>query len=434
MITVETIQTALKKEKKRQQGELSLIASENYASQDVLDACGHCVQNKYAEGYVPQDGKYRRYYAGCVFVDTIEQATIDLACQAFGTKFANVQPHSGSNANLAAFGAATKYFKCKPADLFIIGQSLDTGGHLSHSSKVNISGAFFPSLQYGLDENERLNLTEIERLLHENKDKNLVLVIGASAYARVIDYAAIAAIVRTLDKPIFVLHDVAHTAGLIVAGYYPNPLACDWGKAKVVLTTTTHKTLRGARHALITTNDAEIAPMIDKAVFPFLQGGPLENMIAGVGIALAEALQPSFKTYIGQVLKNIKAMEKVFKNKGITMVSGGSDNHLILLNLVNKGISGQALETELERLGIICNKNAVLNDPLPKMETSGIRVGTAPITTRGMTEKECAEIAGMIATVIAYLSEKDKAMQKEQRKAIKARVKELSKTFPIYKR
>lgn len=397
------IKELLNKEKQRQENEIDLIASENYASQDVLDACGHCIQNKYSEGYVPDiDGNYRRYYGGCRYVDEIEQLTIDLVCQAFKTKYANVQPHSGSSANLAVYETACRFWKCHPQDITIISHSLNSMSHLTHGSKASVSGRWFKTKQFETDDNDLFNYDEFEKLIRET-DRNIIAVVGFSAYPRQVEYEKIANIVKNINKEIFVLVDSSHISGLIVAGLHQNPFDYDWGKAHLILSSTSHKTLRGPRHAFITTNDDVLASIIDKAVFPSLQGGALQNMISALGIAMSEALTPEFKQYQEQVLKNIKAMEKVFEERRIPMVSGGSDNHLILLDLRKYGISGKQLEDKLSEVGIVVNKNAVKDDPKPKSETSGIRLGTAAITTRGATENDCAWIAHQIAHIIEIL-------------------------------
>ena len=404
MNNIEKIKDLLNKEQKRQENEIDLIASENYASQDVLNACGHCIQNKYSEGYVPdKNGNYRRYYGGCRYVDEIEQLTINLVCQAFKTKYANVQPHSGSSANLAVYEMACRYWKCQPQDITIISHSLNSMSHLTHGSKASVSGRWFKTKQFETDENDLFNYKEFERLIKET-DGNIIAIVGFSAYPRQLDYEKIANIVKNINKEIIVLIDSSHISGLIVAGLHSNPFNYDWGNAHLILSSTSHKTLRGPRHAFITTNDEILAPIIDKAVFPSLQGGALQNMIAALGIAMSEALQPEFKQYQEQVLKNIKAMEQVFNDRKVKMVSNGSDNHLILLDLRDKGISGKQLEDALSDIGIVVNKNAIKDDPRPKVETSGIRLGTACITTRGADEQVAQWIAHLICHIIDILT------------------------------
>lgn len=446
------IKELLDKEKHRQENEIDLIASENYASQDVLNACGHCIQNKYSEGYVPdKDGNYRRYYGGCRYVDEIEQLTINLICQAFKTKYANVQPHSGSSANLAVYETACRFWKCQPQDITIISHSLNSMSHLTHGSKASVSGRWFKTKQFETDENDLFNYKEFERLIKET-DGNIIAIIGFSAYPRQVDYEKIANIVKNINKEIIVLVDSSHISGLIVTGLHQNPFDYDWGKAHLILSSTSHKTLRGPRHAFITTNDDVLAPIIDKAVFPGLQGGALQNMIAALGIAMSEALQPEFKQYQEQVLNNIKAMEQVFNKRNIKMVSNGSDNHLILLDLRDNGISGKQLEDALSEIGIVVNKNAIKDDPRSKSETSGIRLGTAAITTRGMTEDNAAWIAHQICHIIDILTDeydyegidwcketfeeklgKELSLKEAALLIIKEGVKNLCLTYPIYK-
>lgn len=395
----------LDKEKNRQENEIDLIASENYASSDVLKACGHCIQNKYSEGYTPDPmtNEYRRYYGGCKYVDEIETLTNKLICEAFKTKYSNCQPHSGSSANLAVYETACRYWKCTPQNITIISHSLNSMSHLTHGSKASVSGRWFNTKQFETDKNDMFNYQEFEKLIRETEG-NIIAVVGFSAYPRQVDYKKIAEIIKIIDKEIFVLVDSSHVSGLIVAGLHQNPFDYDWGKAHLILSSTSHKTLRGPRHAFITTNDELLAPIIDKAVFPSLQGGPLQNMIAALGVAMSEALEPSFKQYQEQVLKNIQAMVEVFNRRSIKMVSNGSDNHLILLDLRDKGISGKQLEDALSDIGIVVNKNAIKDDPKPKSETSGIRLGTACITTRGITEDYSAWIANQICNMIDILT------------------------------
>ena len=404
------IKELLKQELDRQENEIDLIASENYASQDVLDACGSCIQNKYSEGWIPyevtengyKESHYQRFYAGCGVVDKIEKLTVDLVCKAFGTKYANVQSHCGSSANLAVYVTATRYFKCKPEELTIISHSLDAGSHLTHGSKASITGKWFNTKQFDTDENGLFNYEEMKKLVEETNSPT-VLVIGFSAYPREVEYNKIAEIIKELNKEIIVLVDSSHISGLIVAKEHQNPFIYDWGKAHLVLTSTTHKTLRGPRHALITTNDSVLAPIIDKAVFPGINGGALQNMIAALGIAMNEALQPEFKQYIQQVKKNIQAMVEVFKEREVKMMTDGSDVHLILLDLKDEKFSGAELEKILESIGIITNKNSVKGDTRPKMETSGLRIGTAAVTTRGANEYDCKWIAHLICNCIEIL-------------------------------
>lgn len=409
----------IEKERRRQEEEICLIASENYVSKDIMKAVGSILTNKYAEGY-----PNKRYYGGCRYVDEIEQYAIDKCKELFNCKWANVQPHSGSQANQAVYLAL-----CKPDDT-ILGMSLDAGGHLTHGSKVSASGKLYNAVSYGLDENGFINYEEIKEKLYKYNPR--ILIVGASAYSRIIDFKRIREIVDEYNQTIFdkladnglcnpdidnkteftfsidveifektkcyLMVDMAHIAGLVATGLHPSPLLY-----ADVVTSTTHKTLRGPRGGIIISNNEELGKKIDKAVFPGIQGGPLEHIIAGKAICFEEALTPEFKQYQEQVIKNIKAMEKVFEERRIPMVSGGSDNHLILLDVRKYGISGKQVEDKLSEVGIVVNKNAVKDDPKPKSETSGIRLGTAAITTRGATENDCAWIAHQIAHIIEIL-------------------------------
>ena len=403
----------IEKERVRQEEEICLIASENYTSKDVMKAVGSILTNKYAEGY-----PNKRYYGGCKFVDEIEQYAIDKAKELFKCKWANVQPHSGSQANQAVYLAI-----CKPGDT-ILGMDLNAGGHLSHVSKVSASGKLYNAVSYGLDENGVINYDEIKQKLYEYNPK--ILIVGASAYSRIIDFERIKKLIDEYNttKQIVTIHseglpdrkteiypdspffnhcyfmvDMAHIAGLVATGLHPSPLPY-----ADVVTSTTHKTLRGTRGGIILSNNEELGKKIDKAVFPGIQGGPLEHVIAGKAICFEEALQPEFKQYQEQVLKNIKAMEQVFNDRKVKIVSNGSDNHLILLDLRDKGISGKQLEDALSDIGIVVNKNAIKDDPRPKVETSGIRLGTACITTRGADKQVAQWIAHLICDVIDILT------------------------------
>lgn len=407
----------IEQENQRQENEICLIASENYTSKDVMKAQGSCLTQKYAEGYPGH-----RYYAGCEIIDKIEQAAIDNVCKLFDCKFANVQPHSGASANLAVLKAFcdpslnNKYNSNK-----ILGMSLDEGGHLTHGAKPTISGKWFNSIPYGLDENGYINYDEIREKLYLNEPK--LLIVGASAYPREIDFKRIRDIVDEYNEKLWkkyeplmpgfdgkdtkeiyknvkciMMVDMAHIAGLVAAGLHQSPLPY-----ADIVTSTTHKTLRGPRGGIILWNNEEYTKKINSAVFPGCQGGPLEHVIAGKAICFSEALQPKFKEYTSQMLKNIKAMEKVFHHRGIKMISGGSDNHLILLDLSDKKFSGKDLENKLSEIGIITNKNAIHNDPKPKTETSGIRIGTAAITTRGANENDCHWVANKICDIIQIL-------------------------------
>ena len=396
----------IEKERVRQEEEICLIASENYTSKNVMKAVGSILTNKYAEGY-----PNKRYYGGCKFVDEIEQYAIDKAKELFKCNWANVQPHSGSQANQAVYLAL-----CKPGDT-ILGMDLNAGGHLTHGSKVSASGKLYNAVSYGLDENGIINYKEIEDKLYAHNPR--ILIVGASAYSRIIDFERIRKIVDDYnywitkvapdnddgssrpenDVICYLMVDMAHMAGLVATGLHPSPLPY-----ADVVTSTTHKTLRGTRGGIILSNNEELGKKIDKAVFPGIQGGPLEHVIAGKAICFEEALQTEFKQYQEQVLKNIKAMEQVFNDRKVKMVSNGSDNHLILLDLRDKGISGKQLEDALSDIGIVVNKNAIKDDPRPKVETSGIRLGTACITTRGANEQDAQWIATLICHIIDILT------------------------------
>lgn len=392
----------IKKERDRQENEICLIASENYVSKDIMEAVGSILTNKYAEGY-----PNKRYYGGCKFVDEIEQYAIDMAKELFNCKWANVQPHSGSQANQAVYLAL-----CKPGDT-ILGMDLNAGGHLTHGSKVSASGKLYNAVSYSLDENGIINYEEIREKLYEYQPK--ILIVGASAYSRIIDFERIKSIIDDYNQSVYYdlvgsnpnaptkscyfMVDMAHVAGLVSVGLHPSPLPY-----ADVVTSTTHKTLRGPRGGIILSNNEELGKKIDKAVFPGIQGGPLEHVIAGKAICFEEALKPSFKQYQEQILKNIQAMVEVFNKRNAKMVSGGSDNHLILLDLRDKGISGKQLEDALSEIGIVVNKNAIKDDPRSKNETSGIRLGAACITTRGITEDYSAWLANQICNMIDILT------------------------------
>lgn len=412
MDNIEKIKDLITKEQNRQENEICLIASENYMSEDVINACGSALINKYSEGNV---GK--RYYGGCQVIDEIEQIAIDEAKELFRCEYANVQPNSGCQANQAVYMAL-----CNPNDT-ILGMDVNSGGHISHTLKIGFAGTFYNSVSYGLDDNGIINYDEIKAKLYEYKPR--LLIVGGSAYPREIDFKKIREIVNEYNADLknrlfddmkgwaeevilehyesekcYMMVDMAHIAGLVATGEHMSPFPY-----ADVVTSTVQKTLRSGRGGIILTNDEEIAKKIDKAVFPRLQGGPLNNMIAGKAIGFAEALKPEFKQYIQQVKKNIQAMVEVFQKRGVSMVSGGSDNHLILLDLRKYGISGQQLEDALSEVGIIVNKNAVKDDPLPKSQTSGIRLGTAAITTRGLTEDNATWLAHQICHIIDILTD-----------------------------
>jgi glycine hydroxymethyltransferase len=402
------LQRALEGERERQETHIELIASENYASPRVLEAQGSVLTNKYAEGYPG-----RRYYGGCEFVDIAEQLAIERAKRLFGADWANVQPHSGSQANAAVYFALLA-----PGDA-ILGMSLDQGGHLTHGAKVNFSGKLFQSFQYGVHPDSGLiDYEQIEALAHAHRPK--MLVAGFSAYSRVLDWARFRAIADSVGALLFV--DMAHVAGLVAAGEYPNPLPY-----ADVVTTTTHKTLRGPRGGLILAraNDA-ITKKLNSMVFPGTQGGPLMHVIAAKAVALLEALQPEFRDYQRQVVANARAMAAALAARGFQIVSGGTDNHLFLVSLVGRAMTGKDADAALGRAHITVNKNAVPNDPRPPMITSGLRLGTPAATTRGFGPSEVRQVADWIAEVI----EADGA------EAVVARVRgavgELCRRFPVY--
>lgn len=369
------------KELDRQQHNLELIASENIVSEAVLAAAGTFYTNKYAEGY---PGK--RYYGGCEYVDVAEELAIERAKKLFGVKYANVQPHCGSNANFAAY-----YALLNSGDT-ILGMTLADGGHLTHGAKVNMSGKLFNCVGYGIDpETELINYDEVRRIALECKPK--LIVAGASAYPRFIDYKKFREIADEVGA--YLMADIAHVAGMVAVGLHPSPV----GYAHVI-TTTTHKTLRGPRGGLILCDDEEIAKKINRAIFPGSQGGPLMHIIAAKAIAFKEALSPDFKEYQAQILKNAKVMADRLMQRGLRLVSGGTDNHMMLINLIGSGVNGKQLETWLDMAHITANKNSVPNEPLSPSLTSGLRVGTPAVTTRGMKEDDMVKIADMIADLV----------------------------------
>ncbi len=398
------IAEALKKELFRQQNNIELIASENFVSPAVMAAAGSHLTNKYAEGYPAH-----RYYGGCGFVDIAEDLARDRLKQLFGCEYCNVQPHSGASANLAVLFAT-----CQPGDT-VMGMNLAHGGHLSHGSPVNISGKYFNIVPYGVKEGEEvIDYDEMEKIAKECKPK--VIISGASAYPRVIDFKRIREICDEVGALMFV--DIAHIAGLVAAGLHPSPVPyADF------VTTTTHKTLRGPRGGVIMCKE-EWGKAIDKAVFPGTQGGPLMHIIAAKAVAFKEALSPEFKTYQRQIIKNAAAMAQEFNARGVKMVSGGTDNHLVLLNLTDKNITGKELEKLLDEVNITVNKNAIPFDTQKPFVTSGIRIGTPAMTSRGMKEPEARKIAGLIAGVI---EEREAAAEH-----VKAEVAALCKAFPLY--
>lgn len=418
MINKKQIFDLIEKEKQRQENEICLIASENSMSGDVLEANGSVLVNKYSEGYPAH-----RYYGGCEVVDEIEQAAIDNACELFKCKYANVQPNSGCQANQAVYMSV-----CKPGDT-ILAMGVNEGGHISHSLNIGFAGVFYNVVKYGLTDNGYLNYDEIREKLYSDNPR--LLIIGGSAYPREIDFKRIREIVDEYNKGVeykcIMMVDMAHISGLVATEEHMSPLPY-----ADVVTSTVQKTLRSSRGGLILTNNEELIKLINKNVFPCLQGGPLQNMIAGKAVGFAEALQPEFKVYIQQVKKNIKAMENVFLKEGVKLMTGGSDNHLLLIDLKETNVTGQMLETALEKIGIITNKNAVKNDPRPKTETSGLRVGTAAVTTRGATENDCSMMAHVIASVIMQLNDYG-AVSDEQFEISKNWVTKWCKEHPIYK-
>jgi glycine hydroxymethyltransferase len=402
------LKAALDAEQRRQEDHIELIASENYASPRVLEAQGSVLTNKYAEGY---PGK--RYYGGCEHVDVAEQLAIDRAKKLFGAAYANVQPHSGSQANAAAYLALVN-----PGDP-ILGMSLDHGGHLTHGAKVNFSGKLFKAAQYGLDPNTgEIDYVQVERLAQEHRPR--MIVAGFSAYSRVVDWERFRRIADEVGA--YFVVDMAHVAGLIAAGIYPNPVP----HADVV-TTTTHKTLRGPRGGLILARaNEEIQKKLNSLVFPGTQGGPLMHVIAAKAVALLEALQPEFTAYQKQVLANARAMAGGLMKRGYKIVSGGTDNHLFLVDLIDKNITGKAAEEALGKAHITVNKNAVPNDPRPPFVTSGLRIGTPAATTRGFREGEVLELAGWIADIL------DENLSDGSVANVRGKVSELCRRFPVY--
>jgi glycine hydroxymethyltransferase len=402
------LKNALDGERRRQEEHIELIASENYASPRVLEAQGTVLTNKYAEGY---PGK--RYYGGCEFVDVAEQLAIDRARKLFGAAYANVQPHSGSQANAAV------YFALMEPGQTLLGMSLDHGGHLTHGAKVNFSGKVFKAVQYGLDPATGLiDYAQVERLALEHKPR--IVVAGFSAYSRVIDWQRFRAIADSVGA--YLVVDMAHVAGLCAVGIYPNPVSI-----ADVTTTTTHKTLRGPRGGLILAREnEEVTKKLNSMVFPGMQGGPLMHVIAAKAVALKEALEPQFHEYQKQVLANARAMCRVLTERGFKIVSGGTDNHLFLVDLIDRNLTGKDADAALQRANITVNKNAVPNDPRPPFVTSGLRMGTPAVTTRGFGIREVETLSHWIADV---LSDTGNATLLEH---VRRRVLELCSRFPVY--
>ena len=401
------IQEAINKELSRQRDKLEMIASENIVSKAVMQAQGSILTNKYAEGY---PGK--RYYGGCEYVDVVEQLAIDRAKKLFGAEYANVQPHSGAQANTAVYFALLQ-----PGDT-ILGMNLTDGGHLTHGSPVNISGKYFKIIPYGVDkETERIDYDELERLAKEHQPK--LIVGGASAYSRVIDFERMAQIAKSVGA--YFMVDMAHIAGLVAAGLHPSPVPY-----ADVVTTTTHKTLRGPRGGLILCRDAEFGKQFNKAIFPGIQGGPLMHVVAAKAVAFKEALSDEFKVYQQQVLDNAKALADELVKKGFRIVSGGTDNHLMLVDLRSKNITGKEAQFLLDEIGITANRNTIPFEPLSPFVTSGIRLGTPALTTRGLKEEDIREVADIIADVIE--NREDSAVIE----TTKAKVQAICKKFPLY--
>ncbi|MBH3341806.1 serine hydroxymethyltransferase [Pseudomonas mendocina] len=398
---------AMEQEAQRQEEHIELIASENYTSPAVMEAQGSVLTNKYAEGY---PGK--RYYGGCEYVDVVEQFAIDRAKELFGADYANVQPHSGSQANSAVYMALLN------AGDTVLGMSLAHGGHLTHGASVSFSGKIYNAVQYGITDAGLIDYDEVERLAVEHKPK--MIIAGFSAYSQVLDFPRFRAIADKVGAYLFV--DMAHVAGLVAAGLYPNPVPF-----ADVVTTTTHKTLRGPRGGLILARkNEELEKKFNSAVFPGGQGGPLEHVIAAKAVCFKEALQPEFKAYQAQVIKNAQTMAQVFIDNGYDVVSGGTENHLFLLSLIKQDITGKDADAALGRAFITVNKNSVPNDPRSPFVTSGLRIGTPAVTTRGFKEDECRQLAGWICEVLANIG------NDEVEGRVREQVKALCAKFPVY--
>lgn len=400
------VAAAIGEELGRQRHKIELIASENFVSPAVMQAMGTVLTNKYAEGYPGH-----RYYGGCEFVDKVEELARQRACELFGAEHANVQPHCGANANLAAFFAFVK-----PGDT-VMGMNLSEGGHLSHGSPVNISGKYFHIVPYGVDpETERIDYDKLEKIAKECQPK--MIIGGASAYPRIIDFERMAAIAHSVGAVLMI--DMAHIAGLVAAGLHPSPVPY-----ADVVTTTTHKTLRGPRGGMILCPE-KYAKQVDKAVFPGTQGGPLMHIIAAKAVALGEALKPEFKEYQKQIIKNAAAMADELTKQGLRLVSGGTDNHLVLVDTRSKNLTGKDAEHMLDAIGITCNKNTIPNDPESPFVTSGIRLGAPAATTRGFKEDDFREVAKIIGLVLSNPG------KEEAQKEAAARVAALCEKYPLY--
>jgi glycine hydroxymethyltransferase len=399
--------SAIQSENKRQEDHIELIASENYTSPAVMAAQGSQLTNKYAEGY---PGK--RYYGGCEYVDIVEQLAIDRLKALFGAQFANVQANSGSQANQSVF-----FGLLQPGDA-IMGMSLAEGGHLTHGMPLNMSGKWFKVVSYGLDKNEAIDYDAMERLAHEHKPK--LIIAGASAYSLRIDFERFAKVAKAIGA--YFMVDMAHYAGLIAAGVYPNPVPF-----ADVVTSTTHKSLRGPRGGVVLMNNEDIAKKINSAIFPGIQGGPLMHVIAGKAVAFKEALSPEFKTYQQQVVKNAAVLADTLTQRGLRIVSGRTESHVMLVDLRPKGITGKEAEAILGAAHMTCNKNGIPNDPAKPMVTSGIRLGSPAFTTRGFKEEQARQTAHLIADVL------DKPHDEDNLAAVRAKVAVLTKDFPVYK-
>jgi glycine hydroxymethyltransferase len=401
------IAEAIRLETDRQATKLELIASENFVSEAVLEAMGSPLTNKYAEGY---PGK--RYYGGCEFVDMAETLAIERAKQLFGAEHANVQPHSGAQANMAA------YFSVLEHGDTILGLNLAHGGHLTHGSPVNFSGRFFKVIAYGVDKaTEQIDMAEVRRLAKEHRPK--LIVTGGSAYPRTLDFAAFKEVAAEIGATL--MADIAHPAGIIAAGLHPSPIPhCD------LVTTTTHKTLRGPRGGMIMCK-AALAPAVNKTMFPGMQGGPLMHVIAAKAVAFKEALSPEFREYQRQIVDNARALAEALIAEGFRLVSGGTDTHVMLVDVASKGLTGKVSEAALDKAGLTVNKNAIPFDTKPPMITSGIRLGTPALTTRGMREAEMRQIASFIAEVLAHVEDADRQAR------VAGRVREMCAAFPLYR-
>ncbi len=401
------IAEAIRLETERQATKLELIASENFVSEAVLEAMGSPLTNKYAEGY---PGK--RYYGGCEFVDVAETLAIERAKQLFGAEHVNVQPHSGAQANMAA------YFSVLEHGDTILGLNLAHGGHLTHGSPVNFSGRFFKVIAYGVDKaTEQIDMAEVRRLATEHRPK--LIVTGGSAYPRTLDFAAFREVAAEIGA--YLMADIAHPAGIIAAGLHPSPIPhCD------LVTTTTHKTLRGPRGGMIMCK-AALAPAVNKTMFPGMQGGPLMHVIAAKAVAFKEALSPEFREYQRQIVANARALAEALIAQGFRLVSGGTDTHVMLVDVASKGLTGKVAEAALDKAGLTVNKNAIPFDTKPPTVTSGIRLGTPALTTRGMREPEMRKIAGLIAEVLADVEDAGRQAR------VAGQVRELSAGFPLYR-